>query len=169
MTKQLIARSTKHHKDLLSINFLLDLCNKGKYDKTPLGRALVRVRPDLARSALQVRRPPLQQTPPPISLNGYHVVLLLCSPDLLPASLYDSPRWVSEPRRRQVQGPALAAHRRTRPPLTSLCASLSPLLPRSWWLPLPEVPIFSAPSPCCCSHAGPRPGRCLRQSALRTA
>jgi len=54
----------------------------------PLGRALVRVRPDLARSALQVRRPPLQQTPPPISLlNGYHVVLLPCSPDLLPASL----------------------------------------------------------------------------------
>ena len=135
----------------------------------PLGRALVRVRPDLARSALQVRRPPLQQTPPPISLlNGYHVVLLPCSPVLLPASLYDSPRWVSEPRRRQVQGPALAAHRRTRPPLTSLCASLSPLLPHSWWLSLPEVSIFSAPSPCCRSHAGPPPGRCLRESAPTT-
>ena len=65
--------------------------------------------------------------------------------------------------RRQVRGLALAAHRRARPPLTSLCASLSSPLPRSWWPPLPEVPIVSAPSPCCCSHAGPRPGRCLRQ------
>ena len=71
--------------------------------------------------------------------------------------------------RRQVRGLALAAHRRARPPLSGLCASLSSPLPRSWWPPLPEVPIFSAPSPCCCSHAGPRPGRCLRQPALRTA